>query len=249
MSSDTKKLDALPVQAEHLLFRVELMLEQALDFPNPGIDACLSSMVINRGKLLRPTLCLLTGLMVSEGKLTKETESRLIKLATAIEILHIASLLHDDIIDRSPIRRNMPAAHMQWDEAVATMAGDIAFARSIQILSSLGGDIHIGAIKLVCNLVSGEIRQFKTLYNPMKTLREYLVILRGKTASMFSFCCWGATIVSGASDTKITNQMKRFGRQFGLAFQIADDIHDREPFNNSIELSSKIGNYYKKSSR
>jgi heptaprenyl diphosphate synthase len=183
--------------------------------------ADLCRYVVNAGgKRIRPLLVLCSGQCF--GKLNAE----LIKTATAAELIHTASLVHDDIIDNSFVRRNQPTINSLRGNHTAVLAGDYLFAEAFAILStgrlSRCMKLLVEAIKEMCD---GEIRQGTDLNNYSVTEDEYLSRIYKKTGALITSCCEAGAIVGGGSKEGIS-ALREYGKNLGYAFQIIDDLLD-----------------------
>jgi heptaprenyl diphosphate synthase len=172
------------------------------------------------GKRLRPALVLISGL-VGEYNLKK-----LIPAAVAVELVHMASLIHDDIIDQAYTRRGQPTANLLWGDHIAIAAGDFLFATAFKYLANLQ---DVTALKILVraavDLSYGELEQMQTARVLNLSLSKYLEKIRRKTASLFSACCeLGGWLSKG--DRKEVLALASFGQNLGMAFQIFDDILD-----------------------
>lgn len=199
---------------------VERCLQQTHSLiPTPTLDS-LHALITNGGKRLRPALVLLT------AHLFEAAGERARSLAAAIELLHTATLIHDDFIDRAPVRRNAPTLNALWTPTIAVLTGDLVFAWAAR-LATEGGDIQIirrftKTLEIVC---SGEIRQsFKDSWS-LPSREDYYERIYAKTASLFALATETGPRLAGATDEDV-DALWRFGKTVGLAFQIADDVLD-----------------------
>jgi heptaprenyl diphosphate synthase len=172
------------------------------------------------GKRLRPALVLISGL-VGEYNL-----KRLIPAAVAVELVHMASLIHDDVIDQAYTRRGQPTANLLWGDHIAIAAGDFLFATAFKYLANLQ---DVTALKILVraavDLSYGELEQMQTARVLNLSLSKYLEKIRRKTASLFSACCeLGGWLSKG--DRREVLALASFGQNLGMAFQIFDDILD-----------------------
>lgn len=174
------------------------------------------------GKRLRPLLCLLCARALGyEGE-------RHVELATVIEFLHTATLLHDDVVDVSAMRRGRPTANAHFGNASTVLVGDFIYSRAFQLLVGLGNLDLLRLIADTTNLIAeGEVEQLSRAGNPATTEEQYLDVIRKKTAVLFAAACKGAAILAEA-DADRQELMARFGLNLGLAFQIIDDVLDYE---------------------
>jgi len=185
------------------------------------------------GKMLRPALVLLSAGLASSRE--PGAQPNLVRLATAVELLHSASLIHDDIIDEEELRRGRPALHQRFGDHTAVLVGDILYSHSFALLTELKlprWERHQEIFRLYCDTTSrmclGEICEQQVLDQALPlSFQEYLEILVNKTATLMSACCRSAAIVSEA-DPALVERLSEFGMAFGLAFQLADDASDRD---------------------
>ncbi len=194
------------------------MREQAKDH-HPDLQAALDHLIDSGGKRIRPNITLLTGKM-----LNGEMEP-LITLSAAIELLHTATLVHDDLIDGSLLRRGIPTLNSKWSPAATVLTGDFLFAKAANLAAQANS---IPVMKLFANtlgtIVNGEIAQmFSNRCNP--TMDQYYKRIYAKTASLFETSSLASAIISGADETK-QEALRKFGYELGIAFQIIDDILD-----------------------
>jgi len=193
----------------------------------PVLGDISQHLIANEGKLLRPILILLSAKM--HGKINKTTQI----IATAIEILHTATLIHDDIVDDAEIRRGIPTVQAQWSPQIAVLVGDYFLAKSLDIISKNKLYAVLAALTEVVKLLSeGELFQIYKSFTLDTSEDDYLKIIYKKTASLLCACARFGTISAGANgDT--TEKMTEIGKNIGLAFQIRDDIFDFERENKA----------------
>jgi len=173
------------------------------------------------GKRLRPALVLLAGRC---GKPT--SRDALIDTATAVELIHTATLIHDDIIDQSQLRRRQPTFHRRWGTERAVLTGDYLYTTAFTLLARLHTPRVMQVMADVCQQLSrGELLEVEVRYRLDLTEVEYLEIIRDKTASLIGGCCQAGALLGGATD-EVVARMGEFGVNYGLAFQIIDDCLD-----------------------
>lgn len=173
------------------------------------------------GKRLRPALVLLAG---RSGR--TPDRAGLIDTATAVELIHTATLIHDDIIDQSALRRSKPTFHTRWGTERAVLMGDYLYATAFTLLARLASPSVMRVLSDVCRqLCRGELREVEARYRLDLTEGEYFDIIRDKTASLIGGCCQSGAELGGCSAETI-DRLTRFGINFGLAFQIIDDCLD-----------------------
>ncbi|HHX29103.1 MAG: polyprenyl synthetase family protein [Bacillota bacterium] len=190
-----------------------------------NVQPILSYLISTGGKRMRPLLLIWAAQACAETTGNSLDEDSVLDVAAAFELVHMASLIHDDIIDRSPVRRGRPAAHVVWGIHSAVLAGDYLFTRANRIALGYGmgiASLMSQAIELTCE---GEIAQDGSLFQPDLTEREYLSHICRKTASLIGAACQAGAIIGGGGPL-LEENLLRFGVELGCAFQIADDIID-----------------------
>jgi len=201
------------------------------------------------GKRLRPALVLLSAKAVNE--LQKSDIKQFVKLATAIELIHSASLIHDDIIDESKYRRHQLTLNKEFGNHIAVLVGDILYSQFFSLLISIkikNHKLYERLSQIFCDITKkmcfGEIFEYKikkSRINP--SFKEYLEVIENKTASLFSVSCQSGGMVNGA-DEKISTALANYGLYFGLSFQIVDDYMDGDSiFNFDISMIEKAKEY------
>jgi octaprenyl-diphosphate synthase len=184
------------------------------------INAVVKHIMTSRGKRLRPALLFLSSR--SGGAYTP----KLVDAALSIELIHIATLLHDDVIDESEIRRGQKTVNYRWGNLVAVLMGDYLFSKASSIMVSTGSRELINSISVATERVSfGELRQIEEMSNYNLGEEEYIKIISDKTASLFAVACEAGPILKKVSHQK-RRRFRDFGENIGIAFQIADDLLD-----------------------
>ncbi|WVZ99730.1 hypothetical protein U9M48_044990 [Paspalum notatum var. saurae] len=211
-------------------------LQQLVGAENPVLVSAAEQIFGAGGKRLRPALVFLVSRATAELAALPELTTEHQRLAEIIEMIHTASLIHDDVIDDSGMRRGKETIHQLYGTRVAVLAGDFMFAQSSWFLANLE---NIEVIKLISQVIkdfaSGEIKQASTLFDCDVTLDDYLLKSYYKTASLVAASTKSAAIFSGVS-TSVCEQMYEYGRNLGLSFQVVDDILD---FTQSAEQLGK----------
>ena len=173
------------------------------------------------GKRLRPALTLLCGACGPSSN-----RAALIDAATAVELIHTATLIHDDIIDQSMVRRAQPSFHAKWGTERAVLMGDYLYATSFSLLARLNHPAVMQVMATVCQqLCRGELREVDARFRLDLTEAEYFDIIRDKTASLVAGCCQSGAMLGGCDDDTV-RRLTTFGMNFGMAFQIIDDCLD-----------------------
>jgi geranylgeranyl pyrophosphate synthase len=194
------------------------MLAQA-NHHHPDLGAALEHLLSSGGKRIRPAVALLTGSLLG-GDLDK-----LVILGAAIELLHTATLVHDDLIDGSLLRRGITTLNAQWMPAATVLTGDFVFARAAKLAAETDSVpvMHLFA-ETLATIVNGEITQMFTSRG-LVSRDDYLQRIRAKTASMFELATAAAALLSPV-DSRVIEDFRTFGYDIGMAFQIVDDILD-----------------------
>jgi geranylgeranyl pyrophosphate synthase len=178
-------------------------------------------LVTSGGKRLRPALVLLAGV---SGR--SPDKPALIDAAAAIEMIHTATLIHDDIIDQSTTRRHLPTFHRRWGTERAVLTGDYLYAGAFTLLATVRHPEPIRLMATVCHQLSrGELLEVEARYRLDLTEREYFEIICDKTASLIAGCCRVGALLSGARGATM-DRLAEFGFNIGMAFQIVDDCLD-----------------------
>ena len=201
------------------LEEVEARMRSGPEDHHPQLDNAIDHLLSSGGKRLRPILVLLTC-----GMLGADCDAS-ITLADAVEMLHTATLVHDDLIDGSLIRRGFPTLNTKLSLGATVLTGDYIFARAAHLASGIGSKALMRIFsRTLMTIVNGEISQlFGTEGEDPR--QEYFDRIYAKTASLFEVSCEGAALLS-ESDSKVIATMKSFGYNVGIAFQIVDDILD-----------------------
>ena len=208
-------------------------ISSSLSSPNQLMNQVIEGYLKSKGKMIRPILVILT------AKLFGRVDDRVIASAAAVEMLHNASLIHDDVVDDSQMRRSMPTVNNIWGNHIAVLTGDFfvssalqqaistADIRIVEVLAGLGKLLSLGEIDQIYNA------RFHTLNE-----KAYFEIISRKTASLFVSCVKMGGYATGAPDDKI-DPMCRFAELLGLCFQIKDDIFD---YFNDPRIGKPTGN-------
>lgn len=202
------------------LAAVDRLFEQELRSDIRCVNTLVKHVSRFRGKMLRPTLVLLT------GKACGSLSSAHTVIATVVEMVHMATLVHDDVLDEAELRRKGATInHLRGNEA-AVLLGDFLISHSYHLCSSLDSQYASRAIARTTNMVcEGELLQIDNRNNFDLDERTYLEIIKRKTAILCASCCELGAKLSGADD-KTVSSLARFGMNVGMAFQIQDDILD-----------------------
>jgi octaprenyl-diphosphate synthase len=187
---------------------------------DPGVQGYVDYVCGTSGKRIRPSLALLAGRACGGSK------PEIVKLGVVLELIHLATLVHDDIMDGAAVRRSAPTAAVKWGNALSVLLGDCLFARALELASTFDGNYISRRIAQASNEVcSGEILQTQRRFDLALSLEDYFKIIRMKTAALFATATELAACLSGA-DSEVQQAMRRYGDALGTAYQIYDDLLD-----------------------
>jgi heptaprenyl diphosphate synthase len=204
---------------EARLDEVESALEKAVRSDTEFVTEVTSHLVSAGGKRFRPLMVLLSGCF-GDG-----TDPRLIAGAVAIELTHVATLYHDDVIDEAERRHGVLSVNAQWGNNVAILSGDFLFARASEIASDLGAEVVRLLAQTIATLCDGVIREVQSWGRLDQTVEAYTEIIRRKTAMLISTSCRLGGLLSEA-DSETVETLTDFGMAMGLGFQLSDDLMD-----------------------
>jgi octaprenyl-diphosphate synthase len=207
-----------PIEAE--LAEVESILRAELRSDHPYVDELVRYGCLLGGKRLRPTLLLLA------AKAVGEVTSEHLTLAAVVEMIHTATLVHDDVLDEAETRRHLATVNSRWDNKASVLLGDYLFTHAFYLASTTDSTWACREIGRATNIVcEGELRQKGCRGDFALSEQEYLEIIAAKTAELTACSCrLGAYYAGGSEET--VEKMTRFGLDLGIAFQIVDDVLD-----------------------
>src|SRR3990170_440117 len=213
-------LAAIYAPIQRNLDALDGLLRAELATRDPFIGELVEYVLSTRGKLVRPALTCLAAEAIGGGE-----EERLF-IAGAVELIHIASLIHDDIIDAADVRRGNPSVNVQWGNQIAVLLGDLLFARAFDLISRVRHPEVAPAVAYAAVRMSqAEIKQIEHASEPHDQEAVYLDIIEGKTAALFSAACRSGALVAGATAQQAA-ALAEFGLAWGMSFQITDDALD-----------------------
>ncbi|WP_062353692.1 polyprenyl synthetase family protein [Bacillus kwashiorkori] len=204
------------------LLEVVRLIDKSIHIRNKRIEKIISEQIHSGGKLLRPAYALLS------SKIGKETnKERAIAVAAALECLHMATLVHDDVIDEAETRHNIPAIHTEYGNKFAIYAGDYLFCLCFQILAKHASSVSNLEFNTrgMEKILTGELDQLHSRYERPESVKNYLSRISGKTAQLFAISCYAGAVESNAN-RKLTMIAWNMGHYIGMAFQIMDDVLD-----------------------
>jgi heptaprenyl diphosphate synthase len=215
------------------LDQVETALEKSVRAEASGMLTETSSYLIAAGgKRFRAMLVLLAGYF------GEPADPRLIPGSVSIELVHLATLYHDDVIDEADARRGAPSANVRWNNTVAILTGDYLFARASEISTELGTEVCRLLARTIAVLCDGQIREVDSSGKVDQEIASYREIIRRKTASLIATSCRLGGMLSDASSVH-TDVLEEFGDALGLAYQLSDDIMDIT--SSQMELGKEPG--------
>jgi octaprenyl-diphosphate synthase len=221
-ADQTAALDRLYAPVRPDLERLDHLLRAELVEEDPFIGELVAYVLATRGKLLRPALACLAARAVGDAD---HGQDRLYVAAT-VELIHVASLIHDDIIDQADRRRGNPSVNVQWGNQIAVLLGDLLFARAFDLISRVRHPAVAPAVaEAAVRMSQAEIKQLKYSGEPHAREEVYLEIIEGKTAALLAAACRAGALAGGATAGQ-AEALGAFGLRFGMAFQITDDTLD-----------------------
>jgi octaprenyl-diphosphate synthase len=227
-----RSLCAFSIIAEELAQVRSLIERELLDCSEPvrGLAAYVSS---SKGKMVRPGLVLLSGLAC--GKVTEKH----IRAAAIVEMIHNATLLHDDVVDEGKSRRGVPTLNSMQGNESAVLLGDFLLSRVFRMCMGLGRRAAEVIASFAARTCEGELRQIAQRGNWRLSESEYIEIIAEKTAAMFSGACVLGAMLAGAGKSQV-QMLADYGRKTGIAFQITDDLLDL--IGDETQTGKQVGN-------
>ncbi len=206
---------------------------QCMHSDNALLQEVLTHVSSRSGKMMRPMLTLLSAKLC--GGVCQDT----LYSAVALELMHTATLIHDDVVDESEERRGLTSVNKTYDNKIAVLVGDFILALSIENVSKVTNNRFSSIVAATTQeLASGELLQLKSVHNQEISEEVYFRIIHQKTASLFAACAQ-AGAVSATNDENLIQRLSKFGETLGLCFQIRDDIFD---YSQSTEIGKPTGN-------
>jgi geranylgeranyl pyrophosphate synthase len=197
----------------------ELLLASAGDSFHSLVSEASTHLIRAGGKRVRPALVLLASRAGETGRVATDLA------AAAVELVHLATLCHDDVIDETDLRRGVPTVHSRWGVEIAVLAGDFLFARGCTLGAEAGGEVPGILARAIAEVCQGQIVETSTLGDANRSVDEYMETIRRKSATLFAAACeLGASTASVESAHRTA--LISFGEHLGLAFQMVDDLLD-----------------------
>ncbi|HEY3810582.1 MAG TPA: polyprenyl synthetase family protein [Acidimicrobiales bacterium] len=216
---------------EEALGRVEQALSTTTQAADPFLAEVTGHLVRAGGKRLRPALVIAAASVSSatiaggDGRVDIAVGEDIIQGGVAVELVHLGSLYHDDVMDEAEHRRGVASVNARWGNLTAILAGDFLLARASEIAASLGTEVAALLARTIGQLCEGEVGQLRYSFNPSRPEAAYLASIAGKTASLMATSARIGGIVSGAPRPWV-DALTGYGHALGMAFQIWDDVRD-----------------------
>ncbi|WP_298846464.1 polyprenyl synthetase family protein [uncultured Ruegeria sp.] len=201
--------------------QVEASMLDAVASDRPGFEDIVRWLIGAGGKRLRPILLLLT----ARGLADEEGRKQAIQAAAAVEMIHVASLYHDDVMDRAELRRGTESVNCRWSSPIASFAGTFILARAVTMLDSISPKAAELAGEHCAALCLGQLREAENAYNADWLIEEHLEMLEGKTAELFILAASLGAMLGDVSD-RDRDALIAYSKNLGLAFQLRDDVLD-----------------------
>lgn len=218
------------------LEQVELKLEETLTSSCDSLRAALKTLLQNPGKKLRPLLVLLSALIFCDEKnLKPDPDDPHVEVAAAVELIHAASLIHDDIIDNARLRRGFPAVHVIQGKSRAILMGNFLLGKAFLLLQKYRSEKVLELMsKVVTLMCEGESEQLERTFDFGLTENEYLQLNYKKTSFFLASCCEAGARCMGIANPRYLNALHAYGNHLGYAFQIMDDVLDFTSFSDKL---------------
>ena len=204
------------------LVRVEAALSDAVRHQDRFLGDVASHLVGAGGKRVRPTLTLCSAYAATRGR---PATDEAVTGAVAVELVHLGSLYHDDVIDEAETRRGVPSVNARWSNIVAILSGDYLLARASALAASLGADVAGLLADTIGELCRGQVLELQHLFDVDRTEEGYSSAIEGKTAALFASSCRIGGMVAGVDEPGL-DALTRYGHHVGMCFQIVDDVLD-----------------------
>jgi heptaprenyl diphosphate synthase len=224
-SNPLRDLPGLP----ELRQRIEQRLLSAVETSDPRLTEMTSHLVRAGGKRLRPLLASLAsatdGSPASASAAAASVTDDAVTGGVAVELVHVGSLHHDDVLDEATTRHNVESVNARWGNLRAILSGDFLLARASELAASLGTEVAALLAATIGHLCTGEVRELHFAYQVDRSEDDYLTAIEGKTAALYSTACRIGGLVREAPADQ-TEALTAFGLQYGMAFQVVDDVLD-----------------------
>ena len=220
-----------PIEAELKEYRA--IFEQTLKHDNPLLRVALEHLLNRQGKMMRPMLVLLA------AKFVGEVNERVLHAAVSLELLHTASLVHDDVVDESDRRRGQKSVNALLDNKTAVLVGDFLLSKALYHAAATGSNRVVTWVsELGQTLADGELLQLANLDISDISEENYFEVISKKTASLFATCAKAGALLAGGGE-EVVSELEDFGQKVGICFQMRDDLLD---FDNQHDIGKPAGN-------
>lgn len=216
-------LEEIYAPVQPALERIDEEIGKILDTPNPLSKEVIEYFFSVKGKCLRPALCLFGASFAEDPEVI---EKAVLPVAAALEVFHSATLIHDDIVDLSSLRRGRPTVNAKWSPQAAVLVGDFLHDRAVTtVFEAKNERLNALFLKTACEVCDGEILEFREKNNFSLNEEAYLAIIQKKTASLLSACTESGGIMANLASDDVFS-LRKYGLALGMAFQIVDDCLD-----------------------
>ena len=226
-------IDNLAIHLSSAVKRLDNEIKKNIQDKEVIVTNISSHLIMGKSKKIRPLLTLLF------AKILKYKGKAHFNLAVCIEFIHNATLLHDDVVDYAEVRRGKKAANLIWGNKLSILVGDYLLSKSFKLMVK---DKSIKVLEILSNtsliLARGQIQDANNISNAHLSEKDYLELIFAKTAELFSVSCYLPAVLTNKS-LKIQNELREFGKNFGMAFQLSDDYLDY--FGDSKKMGKNIG--------
>ena len=212
------------------LARLEVTLRRAVSSEDPFLAEVATHLIAAGGKRLRPTLTIASaaaarGVAAGQAEQAYRGDQDILDGGVAVELVHLGSLYHDDVIDDAATRRGVETVNARWGNLVAIVAGDFLLARASEISARLGAEVAALMAATIGRLCEGQVLELKAAYDTTRAEDAYLASIAGKTAALMATSCRIGAMVAGLPPLQV-EALTGFGQAFGMVFQIRDDVLD-----------------------
>ena len=202
------------------LEEVDAALRRSVGSDDPFLGEVASHLIVAGGKRIRPVLSVAAA---AAGGASASPD--VVQGAVSVELVHLGSLYHDDVMDNASTRRGVDSVNARWGNLVAIVAGDFLLARASEIAASLGTEVAGLLAATIGRLCEGQVGEVQSAFSPERTETSYLTAIAGKTASLMASACRIGALTAGL-DRAHVDALTTFGEAFGMTFQIRDDVLD-----------------------
>src|SRR5207302_5812544 len=207
------------------LARVEDALRLAVEAPDPFLTEVASHLISAGGKRLRPALALAAGYAAAPDAAGRAAPSDCVMGAVSVELVHLGSLYHDDVMDEALTRRGVESVNARWGNLVAILAGDFLLARASEIAATLGTEVAGLLAATIGALCEGQVRELTQIFDVARSEEAYLEAIQGKTAALMSASCRIGALTAGLPRPTV-DALTTYGQRLGMVFQVVDDVPD-----------------------